>query len=629
MPLKKMVFKPGVNREVSRYTSEPGWYECDKVRFRGGYPEKIGGWQRISTSTFLGVCRSLSSWVTLGSIQYIGVGTHLKFYLEEGAAYNDITPLRATTSAGDVTFAATNGSSTLTVTDSSHGAVENDFVAFTGAASLGGTITAEVLNQEYQVAELVNANSYKITAKNPSTGVAVAANASDSGNGGGSIVGKYQITTGQAYEVPAVGWGAGTWGGGTWGTGLSSTENIRLWSQAQFGEDLVFGPRDGPAYYWDATNGLSTRAVALTSLSGASDVPTTQRLVFVSDVSRFVFCMGTNVLGSATTDPMLIRWSDQESVTNWTPAATNQAGDLRLSKGTEIVSARQSREEILVWTDSSLYSLQYQGPPAVWGANLVGDNVSIASQNAVAHSNGVSLWMGKDKFYMYDGRTQPLPCTVRRYVFDDFNTLQYDQVFAGTNEAFHEVWWFYCSDDSTTIDRYVVYNYLDKTWYYGTMARTAWMDSGLRDSPLAATYTYNLVDHEVGADDKETGTTTAITASITSGQFDIDDGHRFALISRVMPDMVFEGSTATSPAATISLLPLANSGSGYNDPTSESGNSSGAVTRTATSPVEQYTGQIHTRVRGRQMSLKVESTAEGVRWQLGSPRFDMRVDGRR
>lgn len=459
MPLKKMVFKPGVNREVSRYTSEPGWYECDKVRFRGGYPEKIGGWQRISTSTFLGVCRSLSSWVTLGSIQYIGVGTHLKFYLEEGAAYNDITPLRATTSAGDVTFAATNGSSTLTVTDSSHGAVEDDFVAFTGAASLGGTITAEVLNQEYQVAELVNANSYKITAKNPSTGVAVAANASDSGNGGGSIVGKYQITTGQAYEVPAVGWGAGTWGGGTWGTGLSSTENIRLWSQAQFGEDLVFGPRDGPAYYWDATNGLSTRAVALTSLSGASDVPTTQRLVFVSDVSRFVFCMGTNVLGSGTTDPMLIRWSDQESVTNWTPAATNQAGDLRLSKGTEIISARQSREEILVWTDSSLYSLQYQGPPAVWGANLVGDNVSIASQNAVAHSNGVSLWMGKDKFYMYDGRTQPLPCTVRRYVFDDFNTLQYDQVFAGTNEAFHEVWWFYCSDDSTTIDRYVVYNY--------------------------------------------------------------------------------------------------------------------------------------------------------------------------
>ncbi len=629
MPLKKMVFKPGVNREVSRYTSEPGWYECDKVRFRGGYPEKIGGWQRISSATFLGVCRSLSSWVTLGSIQYIGVGTHLKFYLEEGAAYNDITPLRATTSAGDVTFAATNGSSTLTVTDSSHGAVKDDFVTFTGAASLGGTITAEVLNQEYQVAELVNANSYKITAKNPSTGVAVAANASDSGNGGSSVVGKYQITTGQAYEVPAVGWGAGTWGGGTWGTGLPSTENIRLWSQAQFGEDLVFGPRDGPVYYWDATNGLSTRAVALTSLSGASDVPTTQRLVFISDVSRFVFCMGTNVLGSGTTDPMLIRWSDQESVTNWTPAATNQAGDLRLSKGTEIVSARQSREEILVWTDSSLYSLQYQGPPAVWGANLVGDNISIASQNAVAHSNGVSLWMGKDKFYMYDGRTQPLPCTVRRYVFDDFNTLQYDQVFAGTNEAFHEVWWFYCSDGSTTIDRYVVYNYLDKTWYYGTMARTAWMDSGLRDSPLAATYTYNLVDHEVGADDRETGTTTAITASITSGQFDIDDGHRFALISRVMPDMVFEGSTATSPAATISLLPLANSGSGYNDPTSESGNSSGAVTRTATSPVEQYTGQIHTRVRGRQMSLKVESTAEGVRWQLGSPRFDMRVDGRR
>lgn len=622
MALKKLAFKAGINREVTRYTNENGWYECDKVRFRQGYPEKIGGWERISTSTFLGVARSLSNWITLGSINLIGVGTHLKFYLEEGGAYNDITPIRETTSAGDVTFAATNGSATITVTDTGHGARENDFVTFSGATSLGGNITATVLNAEYQIVTVPTANTYTITAT-------ATANSSDTGNGGSSVVGAYQIRTGEPYAVPLVGWGGGTWGAGVWGTGGTSSEAIRLWSQSNFGEDLVFGARGGSIFYWDATNGVSTRGVFLSSLSGASNVPTKQNFILVSDVSRFVFCFGSNPLGSATFDPMLIRWSDQEDPANWTPASTNQAGDLRLSKGTEIITAKQSRQEILVWTDSSLYSLQYQGAPIVWSTQLVGDNISIASQNAVAFSNNVAYWMGRDKFYAYDGRTQTLPCDVRRFVFNDFNNLQYEQVFAGTSEAYHEIWWFYCSSDSKSIDRYVIYNYLEKTWYFGTMARTAWLDSGLREYPLATTYTHNLVNHEFGNDDNETGTPAAITATITSGQFDIDDGDRFAFIWRIMPDMTFDGSTADSPQATMSLLPLANSGSGYNDPTSEGGSSSGSVTRTATVPIEKFTGQVNTRVRGRQMSIKIESDSLGVKWQLGSPRMDLRPDGRR
>ena len=622
MALKKLAFKPGINREVTRYTNEGGWYECDKVRFRQGFPEKIGGWERISVSTFQGVARSLSNWVTLGSINLIGVGTHLKFYLEQGGGYNDITPIRETTAAGDVTFAATDGSTTLTVTDTGHGAREGDFVTFSDAVTLGGNITADVLNAEHQIVTVPDADTYTIT-------VTATANASDTGDGGTAVVGAYQIRTGEPYEVPLTGWGGGTWGAGVWGTGGTSTEAIRLWSQSNFGEDLVFGPRGGDIFYWDATNGVTTRAVYLNTLSGASDVPTKQNFTLVSDVSRFVFCFGVNVLGSATFDPMLIRWSDQEDPANWTPASTNQAGSIRLSKGTEIVTAKQARQEVLVWTDSSVYSLQYQGAPIVWGTQLVGDNISIASQNAVGFSGGVAYWMGKDKFYAYDGRTQTLPCDIRRFVFNDFNALQYDQVFAGTNEAFHEIWWFYCSANSQTIDRYVVYNYLEKNWYYGTMARTAWLDSGLREYPLATTYSYNLVNHEFGTDDNETGTPAAITATITSGQFDIDDGDRFAFIWRIMPDMTFDGSTADSPHASMSLLPLANAGSGYNSPTSEGGSNSGSVIRTATVPVEKFTGQVNTRVRGRQMSIKIESDSLGVKWQLGSPRVDMRPDGRR
>jgi hypothetical protein len=428
--------------------------------------------------------------------------------------------------------------------------------------------------------------------------------------------------------VPLVGWGSGPWSSGTWGSSTPITEDLRLWHQANFGEDLIFGYRGGELYIWDASSGIANRATLLSAEAGASNVPTVQNKVLVSE-NRFVFCFGANPLGSADVDPLLIRWSDQEDATNWTPAVTNQAGSLRLSRGSEIVTARQARQEIVVWTDSTVYSLQYLGAPAVWGAQVVGENISIMSQNAVAYANGVSYWMGKDKFYKYDGRSQTLRCDVRRYLFSDFNYEQMPQVFAGTIEEFHEVWWFYCSASATTVDRYVVYNYVEDIWYYGSLDRTAWLDSGTRQYPLAATYSNNLVNHEEGVDNDETGTTAAINAYITSAQFDLDDGHKFAFIWRVLPDITFDGSTADAPQATLTLLPLANSGSGYNSPMSEGGSNNGTITRTATVPVEAYTEQLNIRIRGRQLAMKIESDALGVQWQLGVPRLDMRPDGRR
>ena len=615
MPLKKLLLKSGVNRENTRYTSEGGWYECDKIRFRQGTPEKIGGWQRISSTTFQGVCRSLWNWVTLGSINYVSVGTNLKFYIENGGAYTDVTPLRDTVSLTDP-FETTSGSPIVTVTDANGGYVDGDFVTYSGATAVGGL----TLDGEYQITLTTTANEYTIDA---------GSNATSTATGGGSVSAAYQINVGTAFAIPLTGWGASSWSSGTWGVGSTSTESIRLWSQSNFGEDLVFGPRGGAMYYWDATNGLSTRGVELSTLSGASDVPTSQRLIEISDINRFVFAFGANEFGSSTVNPMLIRWSDQGSVTNWTPASTNQAGFLTLSNGTEIIAAKQARQEVLVWTDSAMYSLQYVGAPVVWSAQLVGENISTASQNCVAYANGVAYWMGKDKFYKYDGRTQPLRCDLRKFIFDNFNEQQYEQVFAGTNESYHEVWWFYCSADATNIDRYVVYNYLEDIWYYGTMARTAWLDSGLRGNPLAATYSYNLVNHEEGVDDNETGTTAAIHSYVASAEFDLEDGHQFAFIWRILPDIRFDGSTTGSPSATMTLLPLANSGSGYNSPASEGGSNSRTITRTAVLPVEAYTGQIYTRVRGRQLAMKVESTEEGVQWQLGAPRIDMRPDGRR
>jgi len=705
MPLKKLLLKAGVNRENTRYTSEGGWYECNNVRFRQGTPEKIGGWTRLNTVKFLGVARSLMNWVTLGGQNLIGVGTNVKFYIENGGAFNDITPLRTTTNAGEITFSASantlsaavtstsatvipitnatgfpleglvlidsevisytgitdnaltgcirgatklvndvatsttaavhsNGAAvacfTILVTDVDNGTRLGDFVTFSGATALGGNFTAGVLNLEYEVLTREDSNKYTILARSFSNTTLkftnVASTSADSGNGGSSVVGAYQLNTGTVTSTDLAGWGAGGWGSALFGQGETSQEILRIWSQQNFGEDLIFGHRGSRIYYWDASDSLVTRAL---ELSG-SNIPTVQNLILVSDINRFVFCFGANPLGSTIQDPMLIRWSDQEDATNWTPDATNQAGSLRLSRGTEIIAASQARQEVLIWTDSSLYSLQYIGAESgVWAATLVGEQLSIASQNSVAYANGVSYWMGKDKFYKYDGRSQPLPCDLRKHVFTDFNAEQFEQVFAGTNEAFNEVWWFYCSAGEVSADRYVVYNYLDNIWYYGSMGRSAWLDSGLRAFPLAATFNNVLVEHENGIDDNETASTAAIPAFITSAEFDLDDGHQFALVSRMIPDVSFEGSTGSTPTINMTLQPLNSSGSGFNSPTSESGVNTGAVVRSASSPVDVYTSQIHTRVRGRQMSMKIESSAVGVQWQLGSPRLDMRPDGRR
>jgi hypothetical protein len=705
MPLVKTLYKPGVNKENTRYTNENGWYVSEKVRFRQGTPEKIGGWVRISQATFLGICRSLWNWVTLGNSNLLGVGTNLKYYIEQGGAYYDITPIRKTAS---VTFAAVTTSpfsSTITVTCSNHGAIIGDFVTFSGAVSLGGNITAPVLNQQYQITSVPTANTFTFTATDPSTGATVTSNASDVGNGGGSSLGAFQVNTGPGVaQVPLIGWGAGAWGSGSWGVTPQVTDPLRIWNAGNWGEDLVFGPRAAGIYYWDATSGLTSRGVALSSLGGTvtltiagpcvvtfgvvlsegtavsfsttgalptgltagttyylrnvsgltanlsatptgslittsgtqsgtqsmvlEDVPKYQYSLMISDALRYLMVFGTNDIDSSVVDPMLIRWCDQESLVDWRPSATNTAGSIRLSHGSQIITVQQQRQEILVWTDSALFSVQYLGAPLVWGSQILADNTSIIGPNATAVASGVTYWMGVDKFYLYNGRVQTLNCDLRRHVFNDINRYQNFQVFAGTNEGFNEVWWFYCSANSTTVNRYVVYNYAENIWYYGSMARTAWSDSGLRQYPQAATYNYNIVDHERGVDDNETGTAAAINAYIESAEFDIQDGHNLGYVYRVLPDITFEGSEATSPAVTMTLIPMMNSGSGYNNPQSNSGSSSASVVRTSTTTIEQFTGQVYVRVRGRQMIFKVESNQLGCTWQLGAPRIDIKADGR-
>ena len=618
--LKKLQQKSGVNRENTRYFNENGYYESEKVRFRQASPEKIGGWQRISSTFFQGVCRSLWNWVTLSGQNLLGVGTNLKFYIENGGAYYDITPLRVVPAAtlGANPFATTNLSTTVVVTDASGGWVNGDFVTFSGATAVGGL----TLNGEYQITTIgTSITTYSIQSATAATSTAT--------GGGSSVVAAYQVNVGSAYSIPLVGWGAGAWGSGTWGVGTASLSQMRIWNQSNFGQDLIFGPNGGGFYIWKANTSLTTRGVLISSITGASDVPLYQNLLTVSDASRFTFAFGTNDYGSSVLNPMLIRWSDQEDYLNWTPAATNQAGSLLLSLGSKIVAVLQARQEILVYTDSSLYSLQYSGPPAVWGSQLLGDNISLAGPNAVALASGIAYWMGVDKFYKYDGRVQTLRCDLRQFIYNDINLSQAAQFFATTNEGFNEVWFFYCSSNSTAIDKYVTYNYAEDVWAYGTMGRTAWLDSGLRNYPVAATYSYNIVNHEYGVDDNEGATTKAIYAMISTSEFDIDDGDRFGFVRRILPDLTFSGSTASNPQVTLTLTPMQNSGSGYNNPQSVGGTSNALITRSATVPIEAFTGQVFIRVRGRQMILTMESNQIGCTWQMGSHRLDIRQDGGR
>ena len=617
MPLSKILLKPGINRENTRYTTEGGWYDGDKVRFRQGTPEKIGGWARRSSSTFLGICRSLWNWVTLGGNNLIGVGTNLKFYISQGGMYYDVTPLRDTETLVDP-FSTTSGSPIVEVTDAAGGYIDGDFVTFSGATAVGGL----TLNGEYQITYDIG-TTYTITASS---------NASSTATGGGSVTAAYQINVGPAFQSPLTGWGAGGWGLGAWGVGVSSPDALRLWSQSNFGEDLIFNPRGGGLYYWEASGGVSgNRGEDIALILGSSDCPTKVNRVLVSDISRFVFAFGATDIGSATLDPLLVRWSDQEDYLNWTPTATTQAGSLRLSLGSSIVTALQSRQEVLVWTDTAVYSLQYLGPPFVWGAQIVGDNISIAGPNATAIASGVTYWMGLDKFYKYDGRTQTLRCDLRQYIFDDINQLQMEQVCCGTNEGFNEVWWFYCSADSVVINRYAIYNYGEDIWYYGNLGRTAWLDSGLQSGPIAATYVNNLVNHEVGNDDGAGEELVPIPSFISSAEFDLNDGHNFSFVWRALPDITFRGSTnnGLSPSVTMTLLPLRNSGSGFTNPPSVGGSNSAGITRTAVFPIEEFTGQVYPRVRGRQMALRIDSTTLGVAWQMGAFRLDLRLDGRR
>ena len=788
MPLKKLQFKPGVNRENTRYTNEGGYYESDKIRFRQGTPEKIGGWIRTSAQTFLGICRSLWTWVTLTSQKLTAVGTNLKFYVNTVAgSYYDITPIRdnETLTNPFTTNVTTGTANKILVTDADHGAINGDYVEFFFSTSASYTLPAPnaaiTISGQYQI-EFIDINSYYIT---------VNANASSAvSNLGGTVYAVYQLNTGPAVQVANQGWGAGGWGLGYWGVGEETTDSLRVWVQSNWGQDLLFGPSGGGLYYWNATIGynnslitygastpciivttidfltntaieltttgnlpaplvpgktyytrrkdddeswlcldttivsmtatcsgagtntlnvtsvesgtlvagmtvyyissgtstslgtltltgtgtggtgtytvsagasvastdmyastlintttaasgssyISSRGIAVSSLSTAVSVPTYQNYFLISDQSNYVIVFGTNDYFSTTLDPMLIRWSTFNSYSDWTLSDTGTAGSKRLSHGSQIITAMQSRQEIVIWTDSSLYSMQLSG--STWLFQLLADNISIAGINAAALASGVIYWMGVDKFYKYDGRVQALNCDLRQWVFETINKDQFQQVFASTNEGFNEIWWFYCDGESTQVTNYVIYNYVEDVWYYGTMGRTAWLDSGLNQYPLAATYSQNLVWHENGVDDCTDSTEgVAIDSYILTSEFDIDDGNNFGFVWRVVPDMKFSGSTpGTNPYVTMTLLPMQNSGSGYNQPTSVGGSSYAYVTSPGNQTIsvdgknyiiEQFTGQIYTRVRGRQMALSVRSNEKGVQWQLGAPRIDIRQDGRR
>jgi len=629
MPLQKVQLKPGVDREATAYASEGGWYDADKVRFRHGYPEKIGGWVRRSNNTYEGVCRGLFEWLTLGGAPYTAVGTHSHLYIYYGGAYYDITPAVSTTDpAGADPIDTTSGSSIVTINDASKYAETDigDRVVITGATEINGI----TLSGEYTVVD-VTATSVDVDAGTNATGT---------GSGGGAAVKiEYILPVGIATAQTQTGWGAGPWSADPWGQTVFDDGDIRLWSFSKFGEDLVAAVYDGGIFYWDVSNGLTTRAHLLSEeaiaqgvdpTEAANFVPTYSHRILVSDNSRFLLSFGTNTLEAPyDDDELLVRWTDQESAVDWKPTALNQSGSIRLSVGSEIVTATQSRQEVLVWTDLALYSMQYVGPPVVWAVQFISAASSIASPNSVAYINGMTFWMGQGKFFAYDGTVRPMQCKLRKYVFDDFNNNQRAQVFAAVNEEYNEVWWFYPSAGSETVDKYVIYNYVDGTWSMGNMARTAWSGETVTGKPVAATYNNRLVDHEIGLDDVETVVPAPIPAYITSAQFDIEDGHNFAFVSRILPDIRFDGSTAGNPSATMTLVPLKNSGAGYTIPNSTSSVNGGTVARTAIVDIEQFTEQVNVRVRGRQMIFKVESTDLGVQWQVGVPRIDMRLDGKR
>lgn len=619
MQFLKLQFRPGLNTDVTSYTNEGGWRDADKIRFREAFPESIGGWEKFSDSTFLSTCRSLHPWVSLSGSQYIGVGTHLKFYIAQGSAFFDVTPIRDTTSAGDVTFSATSGSTTIEVSDTGHGATAGDFVTFSGAVSLGGDITADILNAEHQITDVVDADTYEIVVSTP-------ANASDTGSGGASVVGAYQISTGLDSSVVGAGWGAGAWGEGGWGDPATTTlpgAQLRVWSQDNFGEDLLMNVHDGGIYYWDQSSGLNSRAVALSSLAGSQKAPTVAKQVLVSDRDRHVIAFGCDgEFSIGTQDPLLIRFSDQESLIEWRSLPDTTAGSLRLGSGSEIMAAVETKQQVLVFTDVSLHAMQYLGPPFTFGITEIATGTSIVGQNAAVAVNDTAFWMGSGDFYTFDGTVRSLPCPVSDRVFNDFNYAQAEKVVAGVNSDFSEVWWFYPCAASSECDRYVVYDYGQDIWHFGTLNRTAWMPRGVFEYPIAASPDGYLYYHEIGVNDGSQNPPVAINSYIESSEFDLGDGYQFMFVSRIIPDVTFKGSEG-SPQATITLTARNFPGSPLGD------DESGTVSRTATVPVEQFTEQQYVRLRGRSIRFRIEANQYNTSWKLGSPRLGVRPDGRK
>jgi hypothetical protein len=736
MPLQKLQFRPGLNREGTDYSNEGGWYDGDKIRFRSGFPEKIGGWTRMATAQFLGLARSLWNWVALSGDNYLGVGTTVKYYIEQGGVYNDITPVVHVSSPDlDNCFVVTSGSNSVTVIDAQYSPNAGDYVTFSGANTVTGTnITDTILNQEYEIESLVNSIAYNIV-------VSVTANATANG-GGNTIVASYQQPVGSNTYTIGNGWGAGPWpvtgtvtsltdpfattngsnvvtvthtahglsngnavifsnatatggisavllntlfyptvananaytitvqanatsnvaaGGGNvtvyaetgthgWGQAFSGTgigQQLRLWTNDNYGQQLFIAPRGGSVFYWlpagqsypsSLSGGLNVRAQSLATQSTAAGfdgtrVPTATYQVLSSALQRFVICFGANpydpVTASTTFDPMLVRWSDQENPYEWVPAVTNQSGEFRLSNGSYIMTAEATRQEILVWTDSAIYSMQYLGPPYVWGFQILMDNISIMSPNAAITVNNVTYWMGVDKFYIYSGRVETLPCSLWQYTFEDINRDQAFQVFAGSNEGYNEIWWFYCSQGSNTVDKYIIYNYVERVWSYGTMARTAWLDSGIRQYPMAADYNSRMLFHESAVDDVSGEQPVAIDAYIQSSDFDIGDGHNFGFVWRILPDVNFNGSNVNNPYVTMRVKPRQNSGAPYGTADNPEVISADNFSTAPVYNIQEFTGQVYTRLRGRQLAFRIESDSLGVAWQLGSPRIDIRNDGRR
>ena len=623
MPLQKLRYKPGVNRDVTSYTNEGGWVDSDKVRFRLGFPEKIGGWVKNTLNTYLGSARSLFPWTALDSTKFLGVGTNIKFYVVEGDAFNDITPIRSTTT-GTATFSVGDGFTVATVTDSTHGVNPGDFVTFSNAASLGGNVTAAVLNQEFEVQTVPTTSTYTIN-------ISATGNSSDSGNGGGSTVAAYQIDCGLDTQVGGSGWGSSTWGRSTWGSsfGLGVATELALWNQDNFGEDLLINLRDGAIYYWDRSGGVAARAVNLVDVAGANNAPTIAKQVMVSDNSRHVIAFGTNTIGTSVQDPLLIRFSSSESLTDWSPVPTNSAGDLRIGSGSTFVTAIETKREIVIFTDSTLHSMQFLGAPFSFGIQPLSTGITIMGPNAAVAVEDAVFWMGQDSFYLYEGGTKQLPCMVKEKVFFDFDYTQKDKVFAAHNAEFSEVTWFYCSDTNSVANGgngqnnlYVTYNYSEAVWYYGTLDRTAFIDRGIFQYPIGAQDGY-LHNHEVGYD----ADGSAMTSSIEASPIDVGEGERFMFINKIIPDITFQGSTGGTPSASMTLSMQDYPGSSYGQAETDAVTSSAISTTTV--PFEQFTTKADIRLRGRSFAFKIGSTALGVRWRLGSPRIELRQDGRR